>query len=144
MCLRTNSSTDIQARIIKNSLTNHDLYTKVRAGLGGMRIDACSYSCRNISAGSSDDARMAGRMAAEAAIRKNSPAMLTKVKGSAGLVPTKMALINRVRTKPPARPMLSPISINRNPFVQHKFENLALLSTESDTDADFGCSLPNS
>ena len=115
MCLRTNSSTDIQTRIIKNSLTNHDLYTKVRAGLRGMRIDACSYSCRNISAGSSDDARMAGRMAAEAAIRKNSPAMLTKVKGSAGLVPTKMALINRVRTKPPARPMLSPISINRNP-----------------------------
>jgi len=44
---------------------------------------------------------MAGRMAAEAAIRKNSPAMLTKVKGSVGLVPTKMALINRVRTKLP-------------------------------------------
>src|SRR5437899_11912435 len=85
MCLRTNSSTDIQARIIKNSLTNHDLYTKVRAGLGGMRIDACSYSCRNVSAGSSDDARMAGRMATEAAMRKNSPAMLTKVKGSVGL-----------------------------------------------------------
>src|SRR5215472_2266901 len=40
--------------------------------------------------------------------------MLTKVKGSAGLIPTKMALINRVRTKLPARPILSPININRN------------------------------
>lgn len=87
----------------------------VRAAFRGMRMDARSYSCRNISAGSSDDARMAGRMAAEAAIRKNSPAMLTKVKGSVGLVPTKMAIINRVRTKLPARPMLSPITINRNP-----------------------------
>jgi hypothetical protein len=82
-------------------------------------------------------ARLAGSHEAVAAIKKNTTTMVRKVRGSVALIPTSIEAISRVTAKAAKQAAADADGRQAKSLAHNELENVAGLSAQSHTNADF-------